>query len=149
MALIEKISEDVVKIPLESKSKPDVIEELLQVLVDAGKVSDKENAYRALLEREAKGSTGLENGIAVPHCKTGAVDSLTVAVGISPEGIDFEALDGKPCRLFFLILAAPDQSGPHIEALSEIARITRSQAFMRTLLSSQTTSEVVELFQEE
>jgi mannitol/fructose-specific phosphotransferase system IIA component (Ntr-type) len=117
--------------------------------VDAGKIDDKENAYRALLQREAKGSTGLENGIAVPHCKTDAVSSLTVAVGIAPSGIDFDALDGKPCKLFFLILAAPDQSGPHIEALSEIARITRSSAFMRTLLSSESPSEVVELFKEE
>lgn len=149
MALIERITEDVVKIPLESTTKPDVIEELLQVLVDAGKINDKQSAYRALLEREAKGSTGLEHGIAVPHCKTDAVSSLTVAVGIAPSGIDFDALDGKPCKLFFLILAAPDQSGPHIEALSEIARITRSSAFMRTLLSSESPSEVVELFQEE
>lgn len=149
MALIEKITKDVVRVPLESRSKPEVIEELLQVLVDAGKVADKEDAYRSLLEREAKGSTGLENGIAVPHSKTKAVDTLTVALGIAPQGVDFDALDGQPCKLFFLILAAPDQSGPHIEALAEIARITRSQAFVRTLLSAQSPDEVVELFQEE
>jgi fructose-specific phosphotransferase system IIA component len=148
MALIDKISQDVVRIPLQADSKPEVIEELLQVLVDAGKISDKEDAYRALLEREAKGSTGLENGIAVPHSKTKAVSSLTVSLGISPEGVDFDALDGRPCKVFFLILAAPDQSGPHIEALAEIARLTRSAAFVRSLVSAESPDEVVDLFQE-
>jgi fructose-specific phosphotransferase system IIA component len=148
MALIDKITEDVIKVPLESTGKNDVIAELLDVLAQAGKVKDTDTAYAALLERESRGSTGLEKGIAVPHAKTDAVEGLTVAIGLAPEGIDFQALDGQPSKIFFLILAAPDQSGPHIEALSEIARMSRSDAFMRTLLSSHSPKEVIELIQE-
>lgn len=145
MALIDQIREEVVKVPLEATNKPEVISELVQVLVDAGELTDADSAYRALLAREEKGSTGLEKGIAVPHAKSAAVNKLTIAIGIAPNGVDFDAQDGKPSELVFLLLAAPDQSGPHIEALSEIARLTRSDAFCRALKSSENAAEVIEL----
>ena len=148
MALIDLIREEVVRIPLAAGTKEGIIRELVQTLAAAGKVSDPEAASRAVLDREAKGSTGLEEGVAVPHGKTPAVESLAVAVGVAPKGVDFAALDGEPSNLFFLILAPPDQSGPHIEALAEIARLCRSKAFCRTLVSSRDAKEVVELFQD-
>lgn len=149
MALIDLIKPEVIKVPLESKSKDAVIRELLQLLVDAGRLSDFDTAYDALLAREARGSTGLEDGIAVPHAKTDTVSSLNLAMGIAPDGIDFQALDGKPSTLFFLMLAPPDQSGPHIEALSEIARLTQSKSFCRMLLRARDAEEVAELMTEE
>ena len=149
MALIDLISPEVVKIPLSGRNKPDIIRELLSLLEGAGKVLDSEAAYEALLAREALGSTGLENGIAVPHAKTEAVKDLTIAIGIAPEGIDFDSIDGKPSRLFFLMLAPPDKSGPHIEALAEIARVTTSHAFCRLLIGATSAEEVVDIFQEE
>jgi fructose-specific phosphotransferase system IIA component len=149
MALIDLISPEVVKIPLSGQNKPDIIRELLSVLDAAGKVADSETAYDALLAREAMGSTGLESGIAVPHAKTDAVGDLTIAIGIAPGGVDFDSIDGKPSRLFFLMLAPPDKSGPHIEALAEIARITTSHAFCRLLIAATSAEEVVALFQEE
>jgi len=149
MALIDLIKPEVIKVPLESKSKEAVIRELLQLLVDAGRLNDFDTAYDALLAREAKGSTGLEDGIAVPHAKTDTVPSITLAMGIAPDGIDFQALDGKPSTLFFLMLAPPDQSGPHIEALSEIARLTQSKSFCRMLLRAQDAEEAAELMTEE
>ena len=148
MALIDLISEDVVKVPIQSTGKSAVIRELLDLLGGTGKVSDIERAYNALLERESKGSTGLEDGIAVPHAKTDAVQSLVAALGIAPDGVDFEAMDGKPSKLFFLLLAPPDQSGPHIEALAEIARLSHSQAFLRVLIASKSPAEVIEMFRE-
>lgn len=148
MALIDLITPDVVKVPLEATTKSEVIRELAEVLAAAGRIADSEPAIEALYKRETLGSTGLENGIAVPHCKTPSVQSLTLAIGISPKGIDFEALDGQPSTLFFCMLAPPDQSGPHIEALSEIARVTQSQAFCRALKASQTPDEVVEMFRD-
>jgi fructose-specific phosphotransferase system IIA component len=149
MAIIDLLSEEVIKVPLESTTKDGVIRELIQVLKSAGKVSDSQSAYDAVLAREALGSTGLENGIAVPHAKSPSVRSLTIAIGISPRGVDFNAQDGQPSRLFFLMLAPPNQSGPHIEALAEIARLTRSEAFCRMLTGARSGREVLSLFREE
>ena len=149
MALIDLISENIVKVPLESTTKTEAIAELIDVLVRAGKVRDKSKILEAVLKRENLGSTGLEKGIAVPHAKTEEVSSLMLAIGISLKGVDFNAVDGKPSKVFFLMLAAPDQSGPHIEALAEIARMTRSEAFCRLLTSATSAKEVVELFKEE
>ena len=149
MALIDQIHSDVVKTPLAGHTKPEIIRELIDILAGAGKIEDTEAVYDAIMQRESLGSTGLEAGIAVPHAKTDAVESLTIAIGIKPDGVDFEALDGQPSKLFFLILAPPDQSGPHIEALAEIARVTKSTGFIRVLMSAASPEEVVELFQGE
>ncbi|MHC4581272.1 MAG: PTS sugar transporter subunit IIA, partial [Planctomycetota bacterium] len=91
----------------------------------------------------------LEKGIAVPHAKTPAVSSLKLAIGIAPGGIDFEALDKQPSKLFFLLVAAPDQSGPHVEALAEIAKLSRSNALCRALVNAENAAEVVELLKGE
>ncbi len=146
MPLIDLIDEDVIKTPLESRLKYDVIMELLGVLQKAGKIDDLDRAASAVFAREDLGSTGLEGGVAVPHAKTDTVKTLTIAIGIAPEGIDFDALDGNPSKLFFLMLAPPDQTGPHIEALSEIAKITQSRSFVETLQQADSPSEVLDLF---
>lgn len=148
MALLERIEENIVKIPLESKTKPEVIRELVSILKDAGKIDDMDTVTSAVEAREALCSTGLDRGIAVPHAKTDAVDDLTIAIGIAPEGVDFEALDGEPSQIFFLILAPPDQSGPHVQALSEIAKATQSSVLIRMLTAAASPEEVVELFRE-
>lgn len=145
MALIDLITEEVVKTPLVSTTKPEIIRELITILADAGKLRNAERVYDTVMTREDRGSTGLESGIAVPHCKTDDVDFITIAIGISPSGVEFDSLDGKPAQIFFLILAPPSQSGPHIEALSEIARLCRSQAFLRTLIASRDAKEILEL----
>jgi fructose-specific phosphotransferase system IIA component len=149
MALIDLISEDIVKVPMESTTKEEAIVELVDVLVKAGKIKDKVRITEAVLKRENLGSTGLENGIAVPHAKTEEVNTLMLAIGISFKGVDFNAVDGKPSKVFFLMLASPDKSGPHIEALAEIARMTRSEAFSRVLSAASSAKEVVDLFKEE
>ncbi len=148
MALIDLITPEVIKVPLESNTKIGVLEELAGVLLKAGKIDSAGPVVDALIQRESLGSTGLESGIAVPHCKTQHVKTLTIAIGIAPDGIDFDSIDGEPSTIFFCLLAAPDQSGPHIEALSEIARLTRSKSFCKMLKESKNPEEVVELFRE-
>ncbi|MBN2048997.1 MAG: PTS sugar transporter subunit IIA [Spirochaetales bacterium] len=148
MPLIDLIDKNVIKTPLTSTMKYDVIMELLGILDKAGKLENLDKAAEAVFAREDLGSTGLEGGIAVPHAKTTTVKTLTIAIGIAPEGIDFNALDGKPSRLFFLMLAPPDQTGPHIEALSEIAKITQSKSFVEALQRAKTPEAVLDLFQE-
>lgn len=149
MALVDLISEEVVKIPLASGNKSDALHELVQILVDAGKVDDLDTVLAAILDRENKQSTGLEKGIAVPHGKTDAVKSLVVSVGISKEGIAFDSMDGQPAKLFFMLIAPPNQPGPHVEALAEIAKLAQSQTFCNALINANSAKEVVDLLREE
>ena len=145
MALIELVAENIVKTPLESTDKPDVLRELVQILKDAGEIDDFDGVLKAVQDREDKQSTGLEDGIAVPHCKTDAVKSLKLAIGIAPQGIEFDSVDGQPSKLFFLLLAAPGLSGPHVEALAEIAKLACSKAFCKALTVADNPAEVVDL----
>ena len=148
MALADLIRPEVVKVPLAGRAKNEVIRELVQLLLDAGRIAELESVYDALLTREALGSTGLEQGIAVPHAKTSAVRRLTAAIGIAPQGVDFQSADGQPAKLFFLLLAPPDQSGPHIQALAEIARLAKSPTFLRLLIGASSAQEVTDLIRE-
>jgi mannitol/fructose-specific phosphotransferase system IIA component (Ntr-type) len=149
MALVDLISPGIVKVPLESTGKPAVLRELVQILKDAGKIADVERALTAVNQREQLGSTGLELGIAVPHAKTDTVKTLTLAIGVSPRGIDFSSLDAKPSRLFFLMLAPPNQSGPHIQALAEIAKLSHSRSLCDAIVNARSAEEVVRLFRDE
>ena len=149
MALVDLVEESVVKVPLTSSDKFGVLAELVDVLVDAGKIRDRDVILDALIERENQGSTGLEQGIAVPHAKTDSVETITVSIGISPEGIDFEALDGKPSHVFFCMLAPPSQPGKHVEILSEIARLTKSPAVLKLLTTASSVQDVLDVFAED
>ena len=148
MALADLIRPEVVKVPLAGKTKNEVLRELVQLLLDAGRIGELESVYDALLAREAMGSTGLEQGIAVPHAKTRAVRRLTAAIGIAPQGVDFQSADGQPSKILFLLLAPPDQSGPHIQALAEIARLAKSPTFLRLLAGASSSQEVTDLIRE-
>lgn len=145
MTLIDLVVEQIVKIPLESKDKPDVLRELVQILKDAGEIDDTESVLKAVQEREDKQSTGLTDGIAVPHAKTDTVPKLKLAIGIAPEGIDFDSMDKEPAKLIFLLLAPPGMSGPHVEALAEIAKLSRSKSLCNALCSAANAQEVVQL----
>lgn len=149
MSMINLITEKIVKVPLVSDDKPDVIRELVQILKDAGEIEDSDGVLTAIQSREDKQSTGLVDGIAVPHGRTAAVDGLKLAIGIAPQGIDFDSYDGKPSKLFFLLLASLDSAGPHVAALAEIAKLAQSKSFCRALCNAETAAEVVELMKGE
>ncbi len=149
MSLLELIDEKTVRVPLAAQDKYGVIQELVELLTSAGKVRDPAALYDAVLAREALGSTGLEEGIAVPHGKTDAVADVGLAIGVAPEGVEFDSVDGKPSKLFFLIAAPKDKAGPHIAALSDIARLSRSKALLRALEAAGNEAELIELLKGE
>ncbi|MHC4887392.1 MAG: PTS sugar transporter subunit IIA [Planctomycetota bacterium] len=149
MALIDLIQPEVIKVGLAATTMTDAIRELVELLHSAGKIENVDEAYDAVLAREAQCSTGLEKGLAVPHGKTEAVPGLTLAIGTAPQGIDTNAIDGQPSKVFFMMLARPGQAGPHIEALAEVARIASSPMFIRELAEAANAEDVVELFKEE
>jgi len=149
MGFLELLDKKLIKVPLKSSSKKMILEELIDLLDTEGCLVDHDLALQDVLKREVLGSTGLERGIAIPHAKTTSVDRMVMCIGIAPGGIDFEALDGNPSSLFFMILAPPDQAGPHIEVLSDIARVTKSNAMCRLLTNAADADEVMELFEED
>ena len=148
MSLIDLVNENIVKTPMTATDKAEVLRELVQVLADAGQTHSFDAVLQAVHEREDKMSTGLQDGIAVPHGKSDAVDSLKLVIGIAPDGIDFDALDGEPSKLFFMLVAPPDQAGPHVQALAEIAKLAQSKAFCKALIAADDAAEVVELIKE-
>jgi len=121
MKLLEILDASVVKIGLESVDKEECFEEMVDLLVRAGRIKDGERALDAIYAREQMRSTGIGNGIAIPHGKDPSVEQIVAAAGTSSKGIEFEAIDGKPVHLVFLVLAQVNNPGPHLQALSEIA----------------------------
>jgi mannitol/fructose-specific phosphotransferase system IIA component (Ntr-type) len=127
---------DCLTVDLVSESKNDVIKEMLQMMEDAGKLKDRQLCEKALLEREAIMSTGMQYGIAIPHGKSLGVDTLRAAVGIKKEGIEFESIDGELCRLFIMVLSPKQNAGPHIQFLSSISAILNSEEAREKILQS-------------
>jgi nitrogen PTS system EIIA component len=148
LAHLEKIEESFVKVPLRADSKGDVIRELVEFLKASGKIVESEAVTKEVEAREALCSTGLQMGIAIPHAKTTYVSGLVIAVGISSGGVDFGALDGKPSKIFFMILTPPEQAMKHLEVLSEISNIAQSKEKVNQLCEAATAAEVVDLLSE-
>jgi len=126
--MIEKLlREDMVILDLKAKDKEGVLREMISLL---NLPKDKEELLlSSLMQREKLGSTGIGKGIAIPHCRSVVVDNITLIVGVSKEGVDFDALDGKPVHLLFMLIATPmDPSMQYLTALGGIARIARGLA---------------------
>jgi fructose-specific phosphotransferase system IIA component len=125
-----------VRIPLRATTKDGLLEELVQILQQTGEVTDASGVLRAVREREEVLSTGIGNGVAIPHGKSGEVPRLTMAAGVTREPVGFDALDGKPVRLFFLLVGPDSAAGQHVKALSRISRLLRSDGFRQRLVST-------------
>ena len=148
MNLASLLDSSVVKIPLESATSEEAIAELLELLVRAGRIKDREGALEALYQREAKGSTGIGGGVAIPHARSPEVGTLALAVGVSRAGIEFDAVDDKPVHLVFLLIAAPDKPGLNVETLADIGRLGQIAGVFQRLLSARDASELIRIIQE-
>lgn len=148
MSLLDSLNEQVVKVPLEGADKEEVIPELIEQLVRAGRLSDRGSALEAVEAREAACSTGIGNGLGIPHGKTSAVDDLTVAVGTCPDGVEFDAIDGEPVYVVFLILSQPDNPGPHVRTLAEVAGIMKTPGMTERLASASSARELIDMLAE-
>jgi mannitol/fructose-specific phosphotransferase system IIA component (Ntr-type) len=126
--LSDLLTPERVKVPLESQSKDEVLRELVQLAMPSASASALESIVTAVLDREKLLSTGIGSGIAIPHGRTSEVDSLILTAGVSPVPIDFDALDGRPVSLFFLLLGPDSAAGAHVRALGRISRILRHEA---------------------
>ncbi len=127
MSLRNALNEGTVAIGLDADTKEEAIDGLLGILAAAGKLKDTEAARRAVLERERQMSTGMKNGIAIPHGKTDSVDSLVACVAVTRKPIDFDSLDGKGCTIFIMTLSPPGKTGPHLQFLAEVSQLFKSE----------------------
>jgi len=136
MELEKVLHPDVVSLNLAGVTKQEIIEALLDILMNTGKVGDKQTALACLLERERKMSTGIENGVAIPHAKTDVVEGLAACIGIKRMGVDFESLDGELSKIFIMTLSPLHTSGPHIQFLAEISRLLKDEESRNEILSA-------------
>ena len=139
------LTEDCINLNLTGKTKAEVIDEMVEILFAAGKLNDKEEYKKEILKRESQSSTGLEEGIAIPHAKTSAVKIPSIAFGLSKEGVDYESLDGEPSKLFFMIAAPANASDTHIEVLSKLTTMLLDDDVREKLLNVTKPSEVLEI----
>lgn len=146
MNLKKALTRDAVCLSLKSSTKDAVIEELVDVLCKTGKVKDRKAALKAIADREKKMSTGMQNGVAIPHGKSDAVESLVAAIGIHPEGVNFDSLDGLPSRIFIMTLCPVNRTGPHIQFLAEISRLLNSPEARDRILRAITAEELLDIF---
>ena len=149
MSLHEYLDVNNIKIPLQGDATEEVVAELMELLVQSGKVSDRGEAIDAVLEREAKGSTGIGGGIALPHTKLGSIADLTIALGISRDGVDFDARDRKPVHVVLLMLANANEPGKHVFALKDAANLLSMPQFFKRLIDARTSQEACDLIRAE
>jgi PTS system fructose-specific IIC component/PTS system nitrogen regulatory IIA component len=134
-----------IKVNLEAEDKEEVFEELVDRFCGASGIKTRQPILRAIHEREAKMSTGIKKGIALPHGKTDAVDRVCGVLGISRKGIDYDALDGNPVHLLFLILTPEKDSETHLRLLKRLATLLDDPQFYTDLALSSDAREVYEI----
>ena len=149
MRIMDYLCKNAIAVDLKARNKKEVINEMTAVLAKTNKISDKEKVVKILLEREELGSTGIGQGIAIPHGKTNQVDDVIITFGSSKQGIDFESLDGEPVYLLFLLLAPLESSGVHLKALAKISRLLKDKYFRQALRDAKNIDEVIKVIKEE
>jgi fructose-specific phosphotransferase system IIA component len=145
MRLTDILKPTNIKLPLESTSKAAAIGELVNLLQANGEVTDAKKVLDSVLEREATRTTGIGNGLAIPHGKCAGVDHLVMAIGRPAAPIDFQAIDGRPVNLIWLLASPPDKTGPHIHALARISRLMTMDKFRQALATAKSAQEIFDI----
>ena len=151
MKILDFLCPDAVVADLKANTKKELIEEVVGMMVEAGAFEKKNKAkiIDVLMAREALGSTAIGQGIAIPHGKTDCVDKLVAGLAVSKKGIDFDALDGEPAYIFFLLAAPVDSAGPHLKALARVSRLLKDKYFRESLKAAKDKKEILELVSRE
>ena len=149
MKILDILDKECIIAELRSRTKREVLEELTGALLNFKANLDKEALVEVLLERERLGSTGIGDGIAIPHGKVRDLDELVLSFGRSTQGIEFDSMDGRPTHLFFLLIAPENSAGIHLRALAKISRLLKSSYFRQRLLEAGTEEELFQVIQEE
>ncbi|MGB9699380.1 MAG: PTS sugar transporter subunit IIA [Thermodesulfobacteriota bacterium] len=149
MRIVDILDKRMIIPDLSSTTKEGVLRELVRAITKVEKQINEDHLLEILLERESLGSTGIGDGVAIPHGKTNEVDRLIASFGRSLAGTNFDALDGKPTHLFFLLVAPENSAGIHLQALAKISRLMKDHLFRKRLLEVNSAEEIYTLFAEE
>lgn len=142
MRLTDILKLENIKVPLQATQKTDAIAELVNLLASNGDVNDPKKVLDAVLDRESTRTTGIGNGLAIPHGKCTGTTNLVMAIGKTAEPIDFQSIDGRPVSLIWLLSSPPDKTGPHIHALARISRLMTIDKFRLALLAAPTAKDI-------
>ena len=142
MKILDYINEQTVLTDLRSGDKKGVIDELAQPVAELTGLDHRE-IVRVLIERERLGSTGIGDGIAIPHGKINGLESLVLGFGLSRKGVNFDALDGKPTHIFFLLLSPDNSTGIHLRILARISKLLKEPAFKENLMQAKAPADVI------
>lgn len=150
MKLTDFIVEDAIITEIKATNKEAVIREMVCSLQEAQKINakDVENIIKSLMKREELGSTGIGKGVAVPHTKHDSIKKIMGTIARSTQGVDFNALDGEPVHLFFLLLSPNDSAGTHLAALERISTVIRDNDFRRFMREAHGKDGLVEILRE-
>lgn len=150
MKFSDFVVRDAIRVDLQATGKEEAVREIVTSLCDAGQLAreDLDGATKAIMTREDLGSTGIGQGVAVPHTRYNKVSRLIGTVALSPNGVNFAVLDGEPVNILFLLISPPDQPGNHLRALENISRHLKNEQFVRLLRQSKTREQVIELLDE-
>ncbi|MGL6167010.1 MAG: PTS sugar transporter subunit IIA, partial [Fusobacteriaceae bacterium] len=149
MKITEMLTKETIELNLEAKTKSEVIDKMVDILFNAGKINNKEVFKEGILKRESQSSTGLEEGIAIPHAKNSAVLVPSIAFGMVKAGVDYESMDGEPSTLFFMIAAPENATDSHIDTLAKLTNLLLEDDFREKLVMAKTAEEVMTLIGEE
>jgi len=147
--LRDLLRDDLIIEEIEAVDKRGVINEFSRLLKISGRIEDADECIHVLLERESLGSTGIGDGVAIPHAKLHLFPEMVIAFGRSSAGIDFQALDAKPVHLFFLLVTPDDRPGEHLKVLSRISRILKNPVLREKLRKASNRHELKRLIFEE
>lgn len=149
MGLATLIGPELIFPDLGGSDTPTVLRNLAEGVAEAGRVDDADRLYQKLWEREQLGSTGVGEGVAVPHCKMKGIDRPVMAVGVTSKAIDFGAVDGRPVAVFFLLVSPEDAPAEHLRALAEISRWARVDKHVERIRKARGADEIFELLRRE
>ena len=148
MKILDILDKRMIVSRLTSSDKPGVLRELVRVIAQVEKEVEEGRMVDILLERESLGSTGIGEGVAIPHGKSKDVKKLLASFGRSLPGVDYQSMDGKPAHLFFLLVAPENSAGIHLKALARISRLMKDQTFRKRLMEAGSSEEIYALFSE-
>jgi len=148
MRLSELLNEQSISLTLNARDKEASIKELVQLLESSHGVNTRGEILSKVLQRESMMSTGIGNGVAIPHGKTRLLDHLLAACGVSPAGVDFDTMDGEPATLFILLVSPESLRGPHVKALANVSRLLKEESVRNALRSASTPADFLRILKE-